>query len=69
MDREGDDAPRNAARVEVKEAREKLKLMFLDCGNGIGSLDKLGKVEVFDSLVEKMTNARFGMVLKNYKRQ
>ena len=66
MDREGDDAPRNA-RVEVKEARERLKLMFLDCVNGIGSLDKLGKVEVFDSLLEKTTNARFGMVLKNYK--
>ena len=35
--------------------------------NGIGSLDKLGKVEVFDSLLEKTTNARFGMVLTNYK--
>ena len=57
----------NQNRMDRKEARERLKLMFLDCVNGIGSLDKLGKVEVFDSLLEKTTNARFGIVLTNYK--
>ena len=41
--------------------------LFLDFVNGNGSPDKLGKVEVFDSLLKKTTNARFGMVLKNYK--
>jgi len=36
--------------------------------NGSGSLDKLGKVEVFDSLLEKTTNARFGMVLEKLQK-
>jgi hypothetical protein len=43
--------------------------MFLDCVNEIGSLDELGKVStvnVFNSLLEKTINARFGMVLTNY---
>jgi hypothetical protein len=38
-----------------------------NCANEFESLDKQGNVEVFDSLLEKTTNARFGMVLKNYK--